>query len=383
MRNFAADIKPLLSSDQPDQLQQALSLVKEWTHEEPSNPLAFLFAGDVFKRLGQKEKSIQSYMLAAQEYEKKSKPIQRIAVLKLVLELDPNHQGVRDELKRVATAHVSATVGTLPKIPLFSSLPIEALARLITLMGRRSFAVDDYICRQGDVGDSIFILSQGQVRICTEPGPGVIRDLARLEEGAFFGEMAYFTDRTRKAHVVAATPCEVLEIKRATLERMVAEFPEIDGILQEFYHQRLLDMQLAQSPIFLPLPPEARLFLAQQFTAKDVKENFPILVEGDPGDTFYFILEGEVEVYHEKLGKKIPLATLPAGEFFGELALLNGHRRLATVRSTKPCRLLLLKRDQVISLFEKFPEIQRELENIARVRTEVTRKISTNPTPGV
>ncbi len=383
MRNFAAEIKPLLSSDQPEQLQNALALVKEWTHAEASNPLAFLFTGDVFKRLGQKEKSIQSYLLAAQEYEKKSKPIQRIAVLKLILELDPHHESVREELKRVAQAHVSARVGTLPKIPLFSSLPIEALARLITLMGRKSFAVDDFICRQGDPGDSIFVLSQGQVRICTEPSPGVVRDLARLDEGAFFGEMAYFTDRTRKAHVKAATPCEVLEIKRDTLERMVADFPEIDGILQDFYHQRLLDMQLAQSPIFLPLPAEARLFLAQQFSAKDVPENFPILVEGVPGDTFYFILKGQVEVYHEKLGKKIPLATLPAGEFFGELALLNGHRRLATVRSTQPCRLLLLKREQVVSLLERFPEIQRELENIARVRTEVTRKIASGQTPAV
>jgi CRP-like cAMP-binding protein len=76
--------------------------------------------------------------------------------------------------------------------------------------------------------------------------------------------------------------------------------------------------------------------------------------EGGYGAEFFVIVEGTVEV--ERDGRH--LRTLEAGDFFGEIALIDGGPRTATVRTTGPVRLLMLGHREFHSLLDRFPKIQ-------------------------
>ena len=69
-----------------------------------------------------------------------------------------------------------------------------------------------------------------------------------------------------------------------------------------------------------------------------------LITQGDPGDRFYLIEEGEVEVFEDGVFRR----NERRGESFGEIALLREVPRTATVRATAPTRLLALERDQFI-----------------------------------
>jgi NADH dehydrogenase len=81
-----------------------------------------------------------------------------------------------------------------------------------------------------------------------------------------------------------------------------------------------------------------------------------IIRQGEPGSRFYVISDGEVEVVRQaEDGSEEALACLRRGDFFGEIALLHGVVRTATIRATTPTRVLSIARDEFGSLMEHFP----------------------------
>jgi potassium-dependent mechanosensitive channel len=101
--------------------------------------------------------------------------------------------------------------------------------------------------------------------------------------------------------------------------------------------------------------------------------------ENDPGDAFYIVLSGSVEVFVEKLNKQ--LAILPAGKFFGELALMLGIPRTASVRALEDTMLFVINRTGFQKLlqenYEVYESLIRELEKcqveLAERREELIR----------
>ena len=71
------------------------------------------------------------------------------------------------------------------------------------------------------------------------------------------------------------------------------------------------------------------------------------MTQGRPGSTLYLIARGVVRVTREHEGVTHDIATLMAGEFFGEMALLHGGARRATCRAVTPCALYELRREDV------------------------------------
>jgi potassium-dependent mechanosensitive channel len=95
--------------------------------------------------------------------------------------------------------------------------------------------------------------------------------------------------------------------------------------------------------------------------------------ENDPGDAFYIVLSGSVEVFVEKLNKQ--LAILPAGKFFGELALMLGIPRTASVRALEDTMLFVINRTGFQKLLqdnsEVYDSLVRELE---KCQSELTQR---------
>lgn len=123
--------------------------------------------------------------------------------------------------------------------------------------------------------------------------------------------------------------------------------------------------------LFQALDDAARHELAQHATRHTFKAGEPICNFGDPGDSMMAIVVGSARVYlPAPKGKEIVLATLSAGEVFGEISLLDGRERSAAVTALTNCDLIYLHRRDVLPVLMKRPEACLKLLELlcARVR---------------
>lgn len=86
-----------------------------------------------------------------------------------------------------------------------------------------------------------------------------------------------------------------------------------------------------------------------------------IFREGEDGDTMYIIQSGAVEISRDKHGKKVVLALLEEGDFFGEMALIDRHIRSATATAVSPCRLLTFTRSSIMERIRQDPGVVMHL----------------------
>ncbi len=94
-----------------------------------------------------------------------------------------------------------------------------------------------------------------------------------------------------------------------------------------------------------------------------------VIAEGDPGDGFYLVVEGQVRVtLAEKHDQEI--ARIGAGGFFGEMAMLSDRKRSASVWTVGPSVLLFFPREEFLPLLEAYPTMREVLSGVALKRTE-------------
>ncbi len=111
-------------------------------------------------------------------------------------------------------------------------------------------------------------------------------------------------------------------------------------------------------PIFRMLGKESIDFIVERLKFKSFDENYSICKIGDPGDTMFIIITGNVDiVINDKEGNEQVVASLGSGDYFGEMALLTGEPRTATVRTSEPSEMFLLVQKDFDVILEKFPSI--------------------------
>jgi len=124
--------------------------------------------------------------------------------------------------------------------------------------------------------------------------------------------------------------------------------------------------------------------LAESFLPERLTENRVVFQEGDPGERFYIIVRGTVEILQNQPGQKSRrIATLRDGEYFGEMALVRDVPRSATVRTLTDCQFLSLHRSSFLSLLEDEPHVKStvmlEIERRGRVQTTGTKPLAQPP----
>ena len=135
---------------------------------------------------------------------------------------------------------------------------------------------------------------------------------------------------------------------------------------------------LGNVPLFAKLQEEERVALTQLMRAKQFPAHQPVFWIGERGDDFYVIQSGKVSVScPDESGKEVALALLGPGHFFGEISLLDGGPRTATVRAVNDAVLLSLGRDDFLRFLEQRPNAavhmltvlgQRQRETLEKMR---------------
>jgi len=130
---------------------------------------------------------------------------------------------------------------------------------------------------------------------------------------------------------------------------------------------------LERIPFFKELPLEQRLLVCERLESVAFGEGEVVIRQGDPGDAFYIVEEGRLEVsIVGPRGDEVVVRQLERGHYFGEIALMDeGARRTATVRAVTPVRLLRLSREQFERVSAEIPSVA---QNLVQTRNERLRQ---------
>ena len=100
-----------------------------------------------------------------------------------------------------------------------------------------------------------------------------------------------------------------------------------------------------------------------------------VIEEGAEGDSMFVLLRGAAQVSVSKNGSLIPVATLNSGDCFGEMSLLTGERRSATVRAQADCYVMEIGKAVMADVIREAPECLRQLSEILAARKMETEGI--------
>ena len=125
----------------------------------------------------------------------------------------------------------------LSGLELFQHLPEDVLDELCSGVEVFSIEGGEYLLRKGDPGDCMYVVSNGRLRVITEPGEGKL--LAELGEGQTLGEMALISEEPRMAFVQACRHSHVLRLSKERFERIIIQWPKILLKISKFLVDRL------------------------------------------------------------------------------------------------------------------------------------------------
>jgi CRP-like cAMP-binding protein len=206
----------------------------------------------------------------------------------------------------------------LAATPLFAGLPSDALEALVENLSLISLDRGEHLFREGDPGDALYVIVEGEVSVQAEGPPRV--EMSRLGPGAFIGEVALMTDQPHTATVTALETAELLRIDRRTLSRVLENHGDVLRAVLRFVRDRLVDRWMRTSPLFRPFDEAQRAELAARFTFLEIDPGTKVLTAGSRPDGLYIVLAGKLVVVRNA----VTIATLGPGELIGETALLSG-----------------------------------------------------------
>jgi uncharacterized protein YhbP (UPF0306 family) len=128
--------------------------------------------------------------------------------------------------------------------------------------------------------------------------------------------------------------------------------------------------------VFRDVPPHEVASVAEAIETVEAEPGDVIVEQGTPGDRFFIIARGEVEVIREDEGESLVVTRLQKGQYFGEMSILRNMPRTATVRATRPSTLLVFDREAFVRLLghsdstsQQFDEVvQRRLAELMALR---------------
>ena len=415
-----------------DEAIKVLTKLSQWEKREVQHLIKI---AELYGKLRNPAKQIEWYQNAAARYAEQGHLPKAIAMSKIILGIDPKHEQTQAMLAELYAQRIpAATMATpvavpaaarpapppprpappvaapvvtapppavnvapepdveldidieppavlleqLPRLPLFSELTADEFRRLIDYIEVCSYEENQHVVTEGEPGNSFYVISSGSAAVVKEDYAGLSVELATLSDGAFFGEFGYLAGIERTASVVARGPLEVLSFSREGMDKLIAEHARVRSVLQQFYRERVLSTLMSISPLFEPFEPAARREIAQRFDYREVAPDSLVIRQGDVAQGLFVIMSGEVAVEQDG----VSLATLHAGEFFGEMSLLTGEPTNATVRTTKKSAVFRLAPEEFQGVAEAHPELieimgafaaERRLHNEAVTQLAVQR----------
>ena len=253
-------------------------------------------------------------------------------------------------------------VDILRRSSAFKFLTEEHFAALETLLQEEHFEFGDVIVRQDDPAESFYLLTHGRARALKIKPDGQEIPLGTLKPGDSFGEAALADGGLRSASVRCSTAVDILRIDRKDFLELLKKVPDLKHYIEMTGRSRALQSFLYQFSNFGRLPGPALRSVIEQLEPVEVTKGNLIIRQGDDAGPLFVIEKGRARAFAGVNGRQKNLAFYREGDFFGELSVLNGSPRAASVEAFTDCRLLALDAEAVVELRRRFPEFEKLLK---------------------
>ncbi len=167
-----------------------------------------------------------------------------------------------DRARRKDDEEYARRIDALARVDVFRALDAERIDRLSRRMKMLIFGPDETILRQGDPGDSLYVVRSGTVAVRTGAG-GSAREVATLNAGQFFGEMSLMTGASRAATVVAKSDVECYVVDKEAFQEIVQEKPELAGTISEILSRRQVALGEEPAPNVAPTAAQKNQLVAK------------------------------------------------------------------------------------------------------------------------
>jgi cGMP-dependent protein kinase 2 len=206
------------------------------------------------------------------------------------------------------------------------------------------------VFERGDIGSSLFAIAAGSVLVqVSQVDPSIT---VPIGAGSIFGEVGLISGRRRGATVRTAEDSILVEVPRMAALKLMSAVPAAKRAITRISIERQL-LQMFGSG----LTPDDLVEVLETAEVKSVKAGETIITEGEDGYDIFVIRQGSMVVQKNVGGKPIFLSYLPAGSYVGEMALIDGGRRTATVRAAVKSEVIRLDGDAFRRLLAREPAL--------------------------
>ena len=250
-------------------------------------------------------------------------------------------------------------------IPLFAELDETELKELCKYIKLRHFMKNSSIIRQGDKGENFYTIVSGMAKVVVTSRNGTEKTVGILSTGDSFGETALIEKGVRTASIITTAPTAVFEISREGFEKFLANNTENR---EKITSKIRIGKMLLASPVFSFMSQKQLAFLIRNLKSEKVKSGTVIFRQGDEGDRFYIIQEGNIHLERIDHSVKTLDIVLKSGNFFGEMALVKNIPRTATAEAITDSLLFSLDKECFCSIIGNTLFGGKELDSLITER---------------
>ena len=224
---------------------------------------------------------------------------------------------------------------------LFGGLEDSDLERFAGGVSEAELAPGEVLIRQGEAPDRLFVVLRGRLLVLLAADGQPDQTLAEIGPGGVVGEIALIAGGPRSATVRALEKTDLLGVSSDALRRLLDTRPEALAGLLEVIRQRLNSIQLAihLGQLIGPVEPA----VLREFEAEVQWVRLPsgevLFEQGESGDCAFIVTSGRLRVVLERDGAEEVVSEVGRGELIGEMALLDGSARSATVYAIRDSHL--------------------------------------------
>lgn len=246
----------------------------------------------------------------------------------------------------------------------FLALPVGARAELAGRARPVRFGRDDPLMRPGEPSDAAFAVLSGRVRVIGHDGTV----LATVAAPALTGELAVLAGLPRSAAVVAIDPVRALRIEASDLRDVAERYDGFARTLEAFAEARRANAFLRRRGPFTDLPSDETEELAARLRPVHVPAGTILMRQGERGDDVYLVREGSVDVVRTDGEDERVLSRLGPGALVGEIAVLTGSPRTATVRCVTDVDALVVPGAAVRSVVTRHRALLERVRAVMQAR---------------
>lgn len=231
----------------------------------------------------------------------------------------------------------------LSQSDLFGVLDPNIRDYLTAELVEREVTAGAILVRQGEVGESLYLIVDGQVEVVLEQEEELA--ITALGPGSVVGEIALGLGGERSATVRALTPTTVLELTRDAFDKLIDNNPQLMAPLIDVLRSRLRTVRIAEyvRTIFGELSTDTLKDLESNMKWVHLVSGKELFRQGDEPDGAYIVAVGRVRVVIAAPdGSEQVLAEAGPGKWIGEMALLTRSVRSATVYAVRDTELVWL-----------------------------------------